>query len=282
MLTLSLALVSEIDGHDPSDLSRVGAALQRQATRDFAPIWNQEGATVDAFPRLEDVPVGYWPMVIIEDVKDAAGVHLDHKGQPFALIEMSDSWSLTASHEMLEMLADPWGNRLVPGRAIKPDQGRVEYLVEVCDPSEASEFAYTVNDVLVSDFYTPRFFDPEATAGTRYSFTGAIGEPRTIRPGGYISWHDPVSDEWWQQIWFGTQQPEFNNLGKFDATKYPSLRAFVDRETDHPGIDHGLARDDDSLRRAVDAAAQTEASAEADAEALREQIRRVIGEADQE
>lgn len=271
MLTLNVALVSEIDGHDPSDLSRVGAALQRQATRDFAPIWNQEGATVDSFPKLEDVPVGYWPMVIVEDVKGASGVHLDHKGQPFALIEMSRSWSLTASHELLEMLADPWGNRLVPGGSIKKEQGRVEYLVEVCDPSEASQFAYTVNDILVSDFYTPRFFDPEPTDGTRYSFTGAITEPRTIRKGGYISWRDPVTNIWWQQVWLGAKK-EFRELGVLDATQFTSLRAFVDRQTPLKALEHGLPARDTALRGAVAVGKQTAKSAAADAKALRKQI----------
>jgi hypothetical protein len=60
VLTVNLAVVSEVEGHDPSDVSRVTAALQRQATRDFAPFWDVH-ATVDAFPRLEDVPVGYLP-----------------------------------------------------------------------------------------------------------------------------------------------------------------------------------------------------------------------------
>src|SRR3954465_14967745 len=112
MLTINLALVSEVKDHDPSDVSRVAAALQRQATRDFLPFWDVR-ATVDALPRLEDVPVGYWPMIVVPEVGGAAGIPLDQDGQPYALIEMSDSWSLTASHEMLEMLADPFGNRLV-------------------------------------------------------------------------------------------------------------------------------------------------------------------------
>jgi hypothetical protein len=159
MLTINLALVSEIDGHDPSDVARVATALQRQVTRDFTPVWNVR-ATVDALPTLEDVPIGYWPMIIVPDVQGAAGIHLDQDGQPYALIEMSDSWSLTASHEMLEMLADPFGNRVVAGRSLKRGQGRVGFLVEVCDPSEVAEFGYTVNDILVSDFCTPRFFDP--------------------------------------------------------------------------------------------------------------------------
>ena len=75
----------------------------------------------------------------------------------------------------------------------------MEFLVEVCDPSEAAEFGYTVNDILVSDFYTPRFFDPALDTQARYSFTGAITKPRQILRGGYVSWHDPVSNHWWQQ-----------------------------------------------------------------------------------
>src|SRR5262249_16165419 len=71
----------------------------------------------------------------------------------------------------------------------QPD-ARVTYLVEVCDPSEAGENGYQVNGVLVSDFYTPNFFDPVAADGVRYSFTGAVEAPLTVLPGGYISWQD--------------------------------------------------------------------------------------------
>jgi hypothetical protein len=274
MLTINLALVSEIDGHDPSDLSRVAAALQRQVTRDFAPVWGVS-ATVDDFPRLDDVPLGYWPMIVVPDVRGAAGIHLDKDGQPFALIEMSNSWSLTASHEMLEMLADPFGNRLVPGRSIKRGQGRVEYLVEVCDPSEAAEFGYTVNDILVSDFYTPRFFDPVRSVATRYSFTAAIERPRQVLRGGYLSWHDPKTDHWWQQVWFGARK-EYRDLGVFDVAQHGSLRAFIDSKTDHPGIDKGLPKSDSSLRAAVQAGKETAKSAASKADSWREQYAAVI------
>jgi hypothetical protein len=47
MLTTNLALVSEVKGHDPSHVARVAPALQRQAARDFGPIW-EVNATVDA------------------------------------------------------------------------------------------------------------------------------------------------------------------------------------------------------------------------------------------
>src|SRR3954468_21928486 len=102
MLPINLALVSEVAGHAPADLARVAAALQRQATRDFGPIW-QVKASVDAFPTLHAVPPGYWPMIVRNHPRmpGAAGVHEDKNGRPFALIQMSDSWSRTASHEML-------------------------------------------------------------------------------------------------------------------------------------------------------------------------------------
>src|SRR5437762_7857854 len=185
MLVYNLALVSLVRGHDASDIARVAAALQRQATRDFSPLWGVR-ASVDAFPRLKDVPIGYWPMIVETDIHTpgAAGVHEDRNGQPFALIEMSDSWSLTASHEMLEMLGDPFGKRVIAGRSPKRGQGRVEFLVEMCDPCEADEFGYTVNDILVSDFITPNFYDPKRADGVRYSFTGALPGPRQILRGG--------------------------------------------------------------------------------------------------
>jgi hypothetical protein len=275
MLTMNLALVSDVEGHDPSDLARVAAALQRQATRDFGPIW-KVGATVDALPRLEDVPVGYWPMIVVPDVKDAAGIHLDQNGQPYALIEMSDSWSLTASHEMLEMLADPFGKRLVPGRSPAARQGRVEFLVEVCDPCEGAEFAYTVNDVLVSDFYTPHFFDPVRDPRVRYSFTGSITQPRQVLRGGYLSWLEPVSGRWWQRTWFDGQRAKDKQLRASSGAQAESLRVWIDQNTPHPGIDKGLKKSDKALKEAVSLGKQSEKAGVAKAAAWREQYGRVI------
>lgn len=277
MLTISVAIVSEVPGHDERDVARVTAALQRQAIRDFRPVWNVE-ATVDAFPVLEDVPAGYWPIVVKDDigVQGAAGIHLDDAGQPFALVTMSDSWSLTASHELLEMLADPFGNRMVPGTSPKPGQGRVEFLVEVCDPSEADEFGYTVNGILVSDFYTPHYFDPIKAPGVRYSFTGAVTAPRTIRKGGYLSWRHAPSKHWWQQRWFSGAKPVFGDLGIFDASSGGSLRSWIDGQTEHPGIDAGLPKTNPVLQQAVAAGEETGIAGDAKARAWREQIEGIL------
>lgn len=235
MLSKHVGLVSETDQISASDLTRVAAALQKQVTRDFGPMWSVQ-ADVSAFAKLEDVPTDYWPVIVQDDIKTsgAAGVHEDKDGQPFALVQFSNDWSLTASHETLEMLCDPFGQRLVAGQSPKPRQGRVNFLVEVCDPSEDRPFAYTVNGVMVSDFYTPNFFDPVEAPGVRYSFTGSISKPRTILKGGYISWGVPETDEWFQMIWFDTPKPTFRSLGVLSGKLTGSLRSTIDSLTPTP------------------------------------------------
>jgi hypothetical protein len=238
MLLFQVALVSQTDQALPEDVAHVAAALQKQVTRDLAPLWGVS-ATVDVFPSATSVPVGYAPVLVVDDVQDAAGFHTDDNGQPFALVEYSDSWSLTASHEVLEMLCDPWGSRTAAGRSPKDDQGQIEFLVEACDACEAAEFAYTINGVIVSDFVTPKFYDPKQTVGARYSFTGAITTPREVLAGGYISWWDPVSNHIWQYLRLGEDQ--FRDLGEGSFNEPGvSLREYVDRHTDHPDLDRAL------------------------------------------
>lgn len=233
MFVSHVALVSQTKRVSFGQLAIAGAAIQKQITRDFGPIWEIE-ADVAAFETLSNVPLGYWPIIIMDNIhKDAQGIHLNKaNGQPFALVQFSDNWALTTSHECLEMLADPSGNRTQAGNSVKPNQGRVEYLVEVCDPSEAAQFGYSVNGVLLSDFYTPHFFDPVVAVGVRYSFTGAIVQPRQVLDGGYLSWFDPESRHVFQ-LFVSDGDGEFVDRGPL-PNGFGSLRIFADRfSTDH-------------------------------------------------
>jgi hypothetical protein len=206
MKTLSIALISTSEAV-PADLaSAIAAAVQLQISRDFAPIWGVS-ATVSYFPSLESMPVGYWPVTISDQIADpnAGGFHLDQNNQPYASILAAGDVSLEVSHECMEMLVDPQGNRFVSGPSLINPQAPVNYLVEVCDPCEDEAYAYQVNGLPVSDFYTPSFFDPSIVAGNTYSFTGAVTQPRQILPGGYISWVDPTDNHVHQR---------FNNAGQ--------------------------------------------------------------------
>ncbi len=233
MQTQHLALVSLTSKVSAADLAKTSAALQKQATRDFGPIWGIQ-ATVDSFPDLKSLPLGYWPIIISDNIhqEGAAGFHTDKNHQPYSLVQYDDSWQLTCSHEMLEMLADPYGNRLVASKSIQPDQGKVNYLVEVCDPCEDASFAYSINGILVSDFYTPNYFDPQKVNGIRYSFTGSLTEPREIKKNGYLSWQDPISKQWFQANFFGPQL-EIKNLHGMQNFG-TSLRSQIDKLTINP------------------------------------------------
>jgi hypothetical protein len=75
----------------------------------------------------------------------------------------------------------------------------------------------------------------------RYSFTGALTEPRQVLPGGYLSWQDAASGHWWQEVWFGTDQPQFRDLGVIDQRANGNVRAVIDRNT-MPGTMKAIAR----------------------------------------
>jgi len=134
------------------------------------------------------------------------------------------------------MLVDPSGNREVSGPAPSADQGEVNFLVEVCDPSADAQFAYAIDGILVSDLCTPAYFI-HAGAGARYSFTGAITEPLQVLKNGYLSWYESRSKSWYQQQYFGTA-PRVIQLGEPGA-EYRCLREFTNRgEVDHRRLSH--------------------------------------------
>jgi hypothetical protein len=269
MTPIHLALVVEAPQLSRRAVSEIAAALQRQLTRDVAPIW-EVNATIDAFVSLEHVPPGYWPILVGDNFPgvESIGMHVDRNGQPFALVEASPSWSLTASHEAIEMVIDPWGNRTVPGGSPIAGQGLVEILVEVCDPPGGAQWAYTVNGYLVSDFCTPNYYDPVGSPGVRYSFTGALTGPRQVLEGGYLSWRDPATGEWWQGDRSEQSELRFRRLGRLDEDGRP-IRERVDEWTPMVQLYTGTSRSDPSLRSAYERRASTRMASQARAAAIR-------------
>ena len=237
MSVIQVGLVDKTGALDPALVQAAAASLNIQVMRDLAQWWNVQ-ATVRHLPDPKAIPVGVWPVFLVAKLPPGeGGVHLDKKNQPYALVigtPGSNDWTIDASHETLEMLVDPAGNRLQTSRAIdivgkdvQDGTGEFEYLVEACDPCEANQYAYSIQGIAVSDFITPHFYEPVVTAGTRYSFGGNIKKPRQLLPGGYISFIDPQKDEVEQILWLG-DVPELRDLGSASGQ---SLRVFVDGKT---------------------------------------------------
>jgi hypothetical protein len=236
-LPVHVGIVSESKRVPMEVLAPVAAAMQQQVQRDFAPMWGVN-AVIAAFPdRKSAQGMGYWPIVVQDALDDpgALGYHTDEHHQPYALVEATRDWTVTVSHELLEMLADPFGNRLWVAHDPKLGSGsQVRLLIEVCDPCEA--VTYSIGGVEVSDFVTPAYYHTVHRIGSHYTNCGSIGVPRTLLQGGYISYVD-ADGHWWQQTWFGGSQPSTKELGKLADFAEPgdSLRQAIDRATPKQG-----------------------------------------------
>ncbi|MET8630563.1 hypothetical protein ABZW30_43860 [Kitasatospora sp. NPDC004669] len=201
-MSTQVELVDETGTINQSELTKVAAALQKQAQHDLASAW---GVAAQVTAGTGNGQPGVWPIFIREKSPAGLGVHLDDKtGQPFAVIEPGTDWSVTASHELLEMLVDPLGSRMVTGPSIDPAaNGRpVHYLVEVGDPVETRE--YEIDGVKVSDFVLPAFYQRQAPPNGGYDERQQLNQPLEILPGGYISWWDPADNRWHQKTPDGT------------------------------------------------------------------------------
>lgn len=236
MTVVQVGLVDMTGTIDAEVMQSVAAALNIQVTRDLPQYWPVK-ATVRYLPNRKKIPAGVWPVKLVKSLPPGeGGFHLDKHNQPYAEVIATphdESWSIDASHETLEMLVDPSGNRMhsshaigISGETVEDTTGQFNYLVEACDPCEANQYGYEIQGVLVSDFITPHFYDPMTVSGTRYSFTGALTRPRQILPGGYISFINQESDEW-EQILFLGSTPELKTLGPAGGDKR-SLRAWID------------------------------------------------------
>src|SRR5215207_2435301 len=212
---VQIALVSQAEALATAELERFAGALRQQIERDLAPYWGI-AARVSVYRTVTDVPVGAWPVIVQPELPQPGtlGYHGDQHGQPFAMVaHPQPQWTVAASHQCLDMLVDPFSNRLIPGRSPKPDQGRAEFLVQVCDPCASEEFAYEIDSVLVSDFVTPPFYDG---SGDVLDIRGAISKPLEVLKDGMLSWREPESEHWWQLTNFGGT-PEFRDLGVFEG-----------------------------------------------------------------
>jgi hypothetical protein len=196
-----VALIDQTNGGVVSlaELQQYAAALQQQVDNDLAPAWNVR-ANISTPVAGDAIPPGTWPIRIVDSLSGAGGVHLDDQGQPYAEVVNDDRLSITISHELLEMLVDPSGTRLMQAPDLDPDsdQHQVGYLVEVCDPCEV--YSYPIDGVPVSDFILPSFYEPNAVGPVDFLGILAGPLPQELPQGCYISWYDSEDQSWWEQL----------------------------------------------------------------------------------
>jgi hypothetical protein len=192
-------------------LPNVVAALQVQVSKHFAPAWGVN-ADLRLAANRTDVASGEWWLVILDDSDQAGalGYHdLTDEGLPlgkvFARTTRMDGgkWTVTASHELLEMLGDPDINLSVLVQDANQSVGRL-YAYEVCDACEDDAYGYEVNGIPLSDFVFPSWFETFRPQGsTQFDFGGHINKPLELLKGGYIGYFDITGGSGWQQLTVG-------------------------------------------------------------------------------
>jgi hypothetical protein len=174
-----------------TQVEAVLSALQKQVSEDFKAYWDLD-CTLTSLSKGQKLTPRWWQIVVTDnpDQAGALGYHeLTSQGTPlgkiFAKLDLDSgsSWTVTLSHELLEMLADPWINWCAVG-----SDNRI-YALEVCDAVEADNLGYVIDDVLVSDFVTPAWFEP--TSADRLDFKKHLSKQLELARGGYISVFDP-------------------------------------------------------------------------------------------
>lgn len=190
------------------ELGRAMRALARQVRDHFAPAWGI-GAELEILPRgrTSRIRREAWVLVILDDDEsaDADGWHdLSPHGQPMGKVlakeAIADSreWTSTASHELLEMLADP---DISLGSAATVEGHARQYAYEVCDAVQANACRYEVGGVHVSDFVYPAWFEGFRTRSTRFDQLGKCKRPLHLLPGGYAIIAHVDGSRGWHELW---------------------------------------------------------------------------------
>jgi hypothetical protein len=189
-------------------------AINRQIAEDFEPYWSLgaqlrlEGKSgtkpnkQDPSDMRGDAVIYLWDQI---DVEDALGYHdKNDRGIPYGIVflqlseAVGENWTVTLSHEALELIGDPEVNLLVQGpHPADPDNPNkyVFHWYEMCDAVQAE--TYKLDEVEVSNFVLPLYFTGGEEEGGRNDFLARAYDGKTLRsfgvnPGGYIGFFDPA------------------------------------------------------------------------------------------
>jgi hypothetical protein len=183
-----------------SEIKAMSDAVQMQIYRDFAPEWGVD-AELTCIRQGERPDETMWWLIILDD-SDQAGALGYHDmtsaglplGKIFAKSDLDSDYqvSVSLSHALLEMLADPAINLLVQLNTTQ------FYAYEVCNPVVG--MSYKVNDIEVSDFVLPAYFELFLKKG-RFDFMGLLEAPLpTMASGGYLLYFDVSNGQWYHNI----------------------------------------------------------------------------------
>ena len=199
-------------GVSDQELQRAIRAVNRQIEEDFQPYWGfgarlrLEGKSGHKKRSLDQADMRGDAVLYVRDVariRDAEGYHdANFAGIPYGFVflelsrKLKEAWTITLSHEALELVADPEANLLVQGPHPKQPKRQVFHWFEMCDAVQTQW--YEIDGVPVSDFVLPLYFTPNREAGSRNNFLGFTKRSQILHsfgvtPGGYVGYFNPAT-----------------------------------------------------------------------------------------
>lgn len=196
------------------EIQKAVRAINRQISEDFAPDWGFGGQV-----RLEGMSAKTTRKQSTGDMRGDAVIYLmdelsvegalafhdsTNPGIPYSCVftdlslRLGEDWTVTLSHEVLEMLADPQTNKLVEGPHPEDINKRsprtVFHWFEVCDAVQCE--TYEIDGVAVCNFVLPQYFTAGDLVGNRCDFLGRIHQGQALSSfgtslGGYVGFYDP-------------------------------------------------------------------------------------------
>jgi hypothetical protein len=172
---------------------------------------------------------GAWQLVLLDDRSIDCGYHdLTDEGLPLGKVFVKEAsacpsgWTSTASHELLELLANPdtTFGVMVEDRSA----GQRVYSYEVCDACQDDRFTYEIDGQAMSDFVYPAWFEPwHAARSTRFDHAGHLRRPFEVPRGCYASFFDVAKKAWLDNAG-GKETPRLNVYGVNDRDRGGSRR----------------------------------------------------------
>ena len=219
--------------------------FQSQVSNEFAQAWG-----VDA---VVDTRESGWPIIILDypgsnDPQGALGYHfLDQNFTPYGVIfarlalDNGISWTSVASHEGLEILADPLIDSTVFVDT-SSGYGLTGILIaqEVCDAPERLTYAGAVNGTQLSDFVFPGWYIVGYPG--QVDQLGQVPGPLLLLSGGYVSYDQVLQATGWQQG-LGAKKTKVDPKNiQFLSKKLLSAQLLVDVDWVQEGIRQGFTQ----------------------------------------
>lgn len=207
-------VIANLSNIDDTVLNNALAAISTQISQDFGAEWNVSAALSSQrvtltgpfveFDAATDsiIYLGNSSQDSTSGVNKVLGYHCQNHAQLAygfvyldACAQANEDWSITLSHEVLELLADPSAIATTPGpdpTNNSPEADPVNFFLEVCDPTQGDW--YSINGVKVSNYVNKSYFNKPGGKPQTNRMNLTL-PPFGARPGGHATYLDSDNDQ---------------------------------------------------------------------------------------